>query len=266
MIIGFWSEGAGRGSVTYNMLASAMGLSSKIRNNVVLMQGKKDYNRIEYAFTPYDGEGMLKEDYGYYSYGGMDAVINKLATGSLDENSYTKELVRINKSNLYYLRTGASVGNEGFYKHITNAFEEYIRFLKASNSINFIELASGFEGISGESLKIFDVFVVNLSQDGKELRSVLNNRWIKDNAVFIVGSYDSESEYNINNLQREYSLPSDRVGILPYSIKFRDAVCAGKCIEFFDRHKEDKREDSEYELIKNINCISDILLKRCGIG
>lgn len=266
MIIGFWSEQAGRGSATYNMLASAMGFSTRTRNNVVLMQGKKDYNRIEYAFTPYEGDGILKEDYGYYNYGGMDAVINKLATGNLDENSYIKELVRINKSNLYYLRTGASVGNDGFYRHITNAYEKYIRFLKESNSINFIELASGFEGISGEYLNMFDVFVVNISQDGKELRNILGNSWLKDNAVFIVGSYDSESEYNISNIQREHSITSDRIGILPYSIKFRDAVCAGKCIEFFDRHRDDKREDSEYELIKNINYISDMLLKRCEIG
>lgn len=265
MIIGFWSEQAGRGYSTYNMLATAISLSSKIRNNVALMQGKRDYNRIEYAFVPYEENDILKEDYGYYNYKGMDTVINKMEAGILDEANYMNELIRIQKSNLYYLRSGISVDTDGVYGRFSKIFDNYMRFLKVSNIVNFIELSSGFEEINEERLKVFDALVVNISQDGKGLKKILANEWIKDNAFFVVGCYDSDSEYNLNNLQRKYSLNNERLGMLPYSIKFRDAVCSGRCVEFYDRHKEDKREDGEYELIKCMNNISDMLIKGCGI-
>ena len=78
MIIGFWSEKPGKGSVTYNLLASGLAISERCKSDVVLIQGKVDYNRLEYAFMPYAEENILKEDYGYYSYGGMDVILNKL--------------------------------------------------------------------------------------------------------------------------------------------------------------------------------------------
>ena len=135
MIIGFWSEKPGRGSSTYNMIAAGLGVSEKCDKRVILMQGKHDYNRIEYAFTPYDDESVMKEDYGYYNYGGMDSIINKLENDILTEKEFNKEIIAIRNTNLCYILSGKGRNNPEFQGRFIKCYDKYIEFLKNSSDI-----------------------------------------------------------------------------------------------------------------------------------
>ena len=126
MIIGFWSEKPGRGSSTYNMIAAGLGFSERCNKRVILMQGKHDYNRIEYAFTPYDDESVMKEDYGYYNYGGMDSIISKLENNILTEKEFNKEIIAIRNTNLCYILSGKGRNNTEFQSRFLKCYDKYI--------------------------------------------------------------------------------------------------------------------------------------------
>ncbi len=266
MIIGFWSEKPGRGSSTYNMIAAGLGLSSMCRKKIVFMQGKMDYNRIEYAFTPYDDESMFKEDYGYYNYGGIDSVISKIENGLLNEKEFNQEIIRIRKTNLFYIPSSRMNGDDNFEKKFMNIFDKYADFLKAINDINMIELNNNLEYLSDEKVDKMDLLVINLPQDIKSLHGIIGRRKIMEKALFIVGNYDVNSENNIGNIRRKYGIEEKSICAVPYNVKFKDAVCGGRCQEYFERHSELRKNDSEYEFMKYVDNVSRLIMKRCMIG
>lgn len=265
MIIGFWSEKPGRGSATYNMIAAGLGVSKKCNRRVILMQGKKDYNRIEYAFTPYDDESLLKEDYGYYNYGGIDSIISKIENGILTEKEFNKEIIPIKNSNLCYLLSSRNRQGGEFSAKFKQCYDNYIVFLKKLNDICMIELDNELSYIDDEKFDKLNILVVNLPQDIKSLHRVIGNTKIMNKAIFLVGNYDINSEYNISNIRRKYGIDENRICAVPYSVKFRDSVCSGRCHEFYERHMDQRRDDSEYEFIQSINKLAGIIVERCMI-
>ncbi len=266
MIIGFWSEKPGRGSSTYNMIAAGLGISERYNKRVILMQGKHDYNRIEYAFTPYDDESVMKEDYGYYNYGGMDSIISKLENNILTEKEFNKEIIAIRNTNLCYILSGKGRNNTEFQSRFLKCYDKYIEFLKNSNDICMIELDNNLQYVNSEKFNKFDVFIVNLPQDIKSLHKIVKNKDVMNKALFIVGNYDVNSEYNLNNIRRKYGIDEKRICAIPYSVKFRDAVCSGRSQEFYERHMEKKKGDSEYEFIRAIECMAKLIMERCLSG
>lgn len=266
LIIGFWSEEPGKGSSTYNMIASGISLSAKCKERVILMQGKKDYNRIEYAFTPYESSGILKEDYGYYNYGGVDSLINKVENGIINDSEFSKELVQIRKSNLYYLPSSRSENEDNFRKRFMDNYDKLSTFLAKTKDIVMLELNSGLEYLTDNVINQLDLLVINIPQNTKAIKMVNSNNKIMDKAVFIIGCYDMDSEYSINNIRRMYGIDEKRIYAVPYNVRFKDAICGGRSLEFYERHSTRERNDSEFEFMKNLDMLSEMIMKRCKVG
>lgn len=266
MIIGFWSEQPGKGSVTYNMIASGICMSMNYKNNVILMQAKADYNRLDYAFVPYSGESILKEDYGYYSFGGIDSVLNRMENGVYNNTFLYNEIVRVRNSNLYYLPSTRKGVGELFNSKISRIFSDYIDNMKKIEDIILVELCNGFGHISKEFLNSLDVLVVNISQDNKALEDIRNNNMIMEKSVFVIGRYDDSSQFNLRNISRKYGIHEEYMGVIPYNVKYKDSVCQGKCREFFERHFNGGREDEEYMFMRCVKSTTDIIMKKGNGG
>ncbi len=265
MIIGFWSEKAGRGSCTYNMLATGLAMAERSREKVVLMQGKKDYNRIEYAFIPYENNEFFKEDYGYYNYGGIDSVITKIENETMTSQELMKELIRVNKTNIFYLPST----REGDEKRFLQAFEriklKYLEFFKSQKEIVLLELGSGYESINQEVEDRLDMLVINISQVDSSLEKILNRRELKTKTMILVGSYDDNSKFSVGNIRHKNNISETNIGAIPYNTRFRDAVCSGRSQEFYERHKNSEKNDSEYFFIQSIESAADSIMKICRI-
>ena len=265
MIIGFWSEKPGKGSVTYNLLASGLAISERCKSDVVLIQGKVDYNRLEYAFMPYAEENILKEDYGYYSYGGMDVILNKLENQVYSDRELLNEIVRVHNSNLYYLPTSRSGCQDVFHKRLSKVYDRYIESLHNMKAVVLMEFTNGFEYVTKEMLDGLDLLVINISQDNKALEEIKNYRSLMEKAVFVIGRYDDSSEFNIRNISRHYGIDYHAIGAVPYNIRFKDAVCMGKSKEFYERNKSASKNDDSYAFMKHLSATSDMIIKRCLI-
>lgn len=263
LIIGYWSKKAGRGYATYNMIASGMSVASKCKRNVVLIQGKNDYNRIEYAFSSYEEKGFVKEDYGYYNIGGVENVVRKLENGIFSIREYESEIVRVKDTNLYYIPVGECKGNDMLYKNFKESFCKLADFARSVEDIFFVELYNGTTGISREILENLDLLVINESQDSKDFGSF--EYGIEDKIVYLVGGYDMNSCISLDDIRRKYRIKKGRIGVIPYDIRYKDAMFNGKCMEFFERHRNISREDMEYSFMRYLDMVSDMIIKRCDI-
>lgn len=264
MIIGFWSENPGKGSVTYNMLASGLFISSKYRNKVILMQGKADYNKIDYAFVPYSEESAMKECSGYYNYGGIDLILDKLENNEYSNRELRNEIVRVRNSNLYYLPSSRISSQDVFNKRFSRVYDRYIENMRSMEELIMLELSNGFEYVSKNVLERLDLLVINISQDNKALEGIRDSRSLMEKSFFIIGRYDDSSEFNIRNIGRRYGIDESALGAIPYSVRFKDAVCMGKSKEFFERHINANRNDEAYVFMRYLKNTSEMIMKKCN--
>lgn len=265
MIIGFWSENPGKGSVTYNMLASGLFISTKYRNKVILMQGKADYNKIDYAFVPYSEDCVMKECGGYYNYGGIDLILDKLENNVYSNRELQNEIVRVRNSNLYYLPSSRISSHDVFNKRFSRVYDRYIENMRSMEELIMLELSNGFEYVSKEVLERLDLLVINISQDNKALEGIRDNRALMEKSFFIIGRYDDSSEFNIRNIGRRYGIDESALGAIPYSVRFKDAVCMGKSKEFFERHINADRNDEAYVFMRYLKNTSEMIMKKCNV-
>lgn len=271
MIIGFWSELPEKGSVTYNMIASAVSISYQCDRRIILIQGKYDENRIDYAFTPYMEENMIREEYGYYSYGGIDSMINKFENNRFDEHDLEKELVRIQNSNLYYLPSTRKKEKGLFDRKFRRISSQMLRTFQkfCGDRLLFIDLGSGWEDFDGDLLTYLDLLVVNIPQENIALRGIRENTGLMERAVFIIGRYDDRSEFNVRNIYRKYRIDQRAIGVVPYNIQYRDAVVMGKTKDFFDRNRFpffSRGYDENKLFMKQLDCTVGMILERCQFG
>lgn len=265
MIIGFWSEKPGKGAVTYNMIATGIGMSMMSSKETVLIQAKSDYNRLDYAFIPFSDSRMMKEDYGYYNYGGIDSVLSRMENGIYNNNYLNNEVIRVKNSNLYFLPSTRKGGSEVFSLRMYNMLSKYMEELRSFDANLLIELSNGFEYVSKDLLKSLDLLVVNISQDNKAIEDIRDNNSIMEKSVFLIGRYDDSSEFNLKNIGRRFGIEEKFIGTIPYNIKFKDAVCQGKSKEYFERHFNNGKEDENYIFMKSVKRFIDIIKKRCAI-
>lgn len=265
MIIGFWSEKPGKGAVTYNMIATGIGMSMLSSKETVLIQAKSDYNRLDYAFIPFSDSNMMKEDYAYYNYGGIDSVLSRMENGIYTNNYLNNEVIRVRNSNLYFLPSTRKGGSELFSTRMYSMLSKYMEELGTLNANILIELSNGFEYVSKDLLGSLDLLVVNISQDNKAVEEIRDNNIIMEKSIFLIGRYDDSSEFNLKNIGRRYGIEEQFIGMIPYNIKFKDAVCQGKSKEFFERHFNNGKEDENYIFMKSVKDFIDIIKKRCVI-
>lgn len=267
MIIGYWSEKPGKGSTTYNMIASAIAMSMECDKNIIVAQAKCDYNKVDYAFVPYVNDGLIKEDYGYYNYSGMDALLNKLENDFKKENLIKNETVRVGDSNLFYIPSTRTslIGRGGvFEQRFSGVISKFIDEMKELDEIVFVELSNGFEFVTGDILNNLDILVINISQDNKALENIRDNHLLIEKSCFIVGKYDDFSEFSVKDICRKYKIPEQRIGLIPYNVRFKDSFSNGKCKMYFDRNFNCEKGEEEYYFIKNARNVAKMLMLKEG--
>lgn len=238
MIIGYWSEAAGKGATTCNMLATALSMAVRCNKRMVLIQGKYDVNRIDNAFIPFMAENVMREDYGYYQYGGMDYLLRQAQQRRLHAGDIEQELVQVGGSNVFYLpaarqREGTLFDRQ--FKKIADAFLDTLTEFD-KDTVILVELGNGLETITSHLLEVMQVLVINIAQEYHAIRQLGDNRALMEQSLFIVGRYDEASRMNVRNIYRRHHIDAQRIGVVPYHTGFKDAVSMGKSFRFFEKN------------------------------
>ncbi len=263
MIIGFWSERAGIGGTTSNMIITGIMAAKRTNREVVLIQGKYDIIKLDYAFSPTVRNDTLKEDFGYYNHPGIDDVLEKHINDLYDAKDFDKNLIRVNHSNLLYLPGSVRNNPRLFRQKFKNVSEKFINGLSRSDKLIFIEFDSGLSDLNQYFLNVLDLVVINLGQGRKAIHDIIQERqFLMDKSLFLVGRYDSNSKYNVRNLMRRYHIDEERIAVIPYSIKYQDAVNEGRTMEFVDRNWECLKYEDDFEFFREAGKAADMILKR----
>jgi hypothetical protein len=108
--------------------------------------------------------------------------------------------------------------------------------------------------------------VVNLTQDINGIDHYFAKyHFPKDKVVYLIGKYNKNSRYNINNLERSYQGIRHKTAVIPYNVEFMDSVLDGKLIPYIIKNYSGGRGEDNIYFIKKLNqavgLISDCLMK-----
>ncbi|MCI8669129.1 MAG: hypothetical protein HFI34_06360 [Lachnospiraceae bacterium] len=262
MIIGFWSDRAGIGGTTSNMIITGVMAAKETDREVILIQGKYDILKLDYAFSPGIRNDILKEDFGYYNHPGIDDVLEKHMNNLYTGKDFYENLISVNQSNLLYMPGSIRNNPDLFRQKFQRVSQRFFKALKGLDKLIFIELDSGMESLGRHMLNLLDLIVVNIGQGSKMIHDIKNQPILMEKALFLIGRYDSNSKYNVRNMIRRQRINEDFVAVIPYSVKYQDSVNEGKTMEFVNRHYKCLKYEEDFSFFKEAGKASKMILKR----
>ena len=266
MNIGFWGASPGKASVSSNMLAMATFASLKYQMELSVMQAQFNENRLEDAFMPISSMVCMKEDFAYYRREGIDEIIDNIRLGQ-GNNSLENALINVKNSQIYYLPSTSEANEELFERECEKEIERITNVISKCDKLNFIDCRDGRGVLSKALLSNADLIVFNLEQGLHSIpKKVFEDKALMEKCLFLVGRYDENSRYNVRTIRRKYHIDESCIAVIPYNIYFRDSVCEGKIIDYFNKNMNCDKDNDNYDFMCGVDNAVKMLFRKVGIG
>ena len=119
-------------------------------------------------------------------------------------------------------------------------------------SVYFLDIPGGMNASSAKALEEADVVAVFLPQDKTEIHIFFDcYSSIIPKALFFIADYRKERKCTPEYLQRNYGVPKEHTGIIPYDSTFEYLCELGEMEEFF-RKESSSGSKSEEEIRKHL--------------
>lgn len=262
MKIAFWSNSRGMSGVTSN-LACISALSSLMSGKkAVLFENHFDVNNLgDVLGTEYREKEILCEASGYGvsgmgNQGGESSHLREMLEEIVQECpayaglSFEKSVSYVNR-HLYYLCGAKSYQEETREFFLQDNLKLLLSVMNEYMDIVYVDTASSHHKSSRIILQEADRVVVSLSQNPKLLDYFFRNfSDIRKKAFYIIGNYNSTSEFDKEYIRREYNIPDGQLGVIPHSVAFADAMAKGRLLSFLQENLNCETDNPNFGFIK----------------
>lgn len=172
---------------------------------------------------------------------GIDALVRNIKSSPLDEDILENSSISLLNKKLNLL-PGTFKNNRDIYEaDISKTIYGILHAVASYYDIVFIDTNSGSNDLTMKILQNADFIIVNLSQNKYIIEDYSSNYQLNPDKIFyLIGNYDRNSRYNLNNIQKNYRwLKNNNTAVIPYNTEYMDAQSDGQVIPF---------------MIHNLNC------------
>ena len=81
-------------------------------------------------------------------------------------------------------------------------------------------------------------------------------------ATFVIGNYRKTSRLNATYFEKQYHLPKEKIGVIPWNEEYAQAMREGRTIQFFTRYFNCNRNHANYNFIKESKKAATMLCKK----
>lgn len=213
----------------------------------VLLENHYSIRSLGDILLPPERNSELREYGGYFSHSGIEYVMKRMSSGEPGEKLVHQMAVPLLFTTMLYLPQGRIVNKEVFDYEFHLVQEELFSILEQMSDYIFVDTETNQNLSSRALLSEAGLVVVNLDQEPGHLKDFFENySSIQDKAVYIIGNYKSELPWNLNKICKEYAIPGDKIGIVPYHMDLEGAMLQGKLLQFLNRNYY-KAPDQETE-------------------
>ncbi len=249
MKISFWSHVRGLAGVTTNLTCISALVAIGRMGKTVILENHYSTNSIGDLILVPEQIAYLHEHGEYYSRYGMEYILKRLYSGEKGEKLIHGGSIPLLFSSMLYIPQGKIVNREVFEYEFNLVQEELFQALEHLADYVFVDTEANQNLSSNVILKEADMVVVNLDQDIMHLRGFFNNyASMLDKAVYLIGNYQSEAEWDVSRICKEFHIPRERIGIIPFNMEMADSMAQGRLLQFLNRNYY-KASDSENEYL-----------------
>ncbi len=257
-VIAFWGNVHGQPRTTSNMVAVAIATALLHNRRCLLMQTHFNLNHLETYLI-----GNRENSRDVFLDIGIDGLARSIKLEPLMEKTIENYSIPLLNKKLALL-PGTTSHNRDLYKNdmgrtLYIILKEAVRYY----DYVFVDINSGSDQISEIVIKQSDLIAVNLCQNKSVLDDYFTTwQWKNKNIMYLIGSYDKNSSYNINNLKNLYRpLRKSPVSEIPYSTGFMDAQSNGSVLKFMNKSMALRGKEEDAYFIGCVRKASERLLK-----
>ena len=261
-IIAFWSNVHGQSRTTSNMIALASAIALEDNYSSILTQTHFDFNKLDAYLI-----GSREYSQEVFIDVGIDGLTRSMKLAPLDKDVIDNYSIPLIKNKLSLLPGTTSDNRDIYMDSMKQSLSKMLREMNKYFDFVFVDLNSGLDKISKLVIEQADVVVVNLCQNRPILDDYFNNRCISNkDIIYLFGSYDKNSSYNIRNLKLMYrQLNKAPTCVIPYCTGFKDAESKGLAINFIKQTIDNPSGSNRY-FIDNVKLASRKLIKLASRG
>ena len=253
MKIVFWGGNAAHVGTTSNMLLVALAAAQTYQYKTLMVQCRFDLNTIEGALVDRKQRCQIKEEYSYLRNRGIDYLIHKSKFCELTEEVVQQVLVPVWCDRAFYIPSSEKLHKELFEKNLFYHIKNISTVTERFADFTCFDAGSSYGELTEEILKYADRIIVTLPQNPAVLDSFFSRRQkFQEKMLYLIGNYDYHSTYNAGNIQRIYRIPKDRLGVIPYNVRFQNAFYQGSLIRFLGKNLNCKRFHENYYFVKEL--------------
>ena len=261
-IYAFWSNVHGQTGTTSNMVAIAVLTAMRDNYKCLLMQTHFNLNNLETYLI-----GYREDNRDVFWDIGIDGLTRSIKLEPLNKEMIENYSIPLIQNRLTLLPGTTSenraIFNDNMAKTLAIIMKEAVKYY----DFLFIDINSGSDEISRLVLERADIIVVNLCQNKSVMDNYFSYWLMKDKKImYLIGSYDKNSSYNIHNLKNLYKPFRKAVVVgIPYNTGFMDAQSDGSVMKFMNKNLTIKKDGEDAYFICSIKKASEKLLKLADV-
>ncbi len=251
MKIAFWSNVRGVCGVTSNLACISVIGALMGKQKAILLENHFHLNNLELILNQSLERNLVRE-YTYYSQVGIDHFMRRVHSGLDSERAVEDCSIRITNG-LSYLPQNIQMNEEQFNYEFNRVVYSMLGLLEKLGYVIYFDLEKGESLSSRIILNEADMIVVNLCQNPAVIEDFFRQYGsFRKKAFYVVGCYSPESATTISMIQKKYQIERERLGIVPHSIAFANAMNQGKLVSFLKRSYKEGRKSENRKFLKEI--------------
>jgi cellulose biosynthesis protein BcsQ len=261
--IAFWSNIHGQTGTTSNLLAIAVMCTLQYQFKNIVTQTHFNLNNLEAPLVSLSSS-IAKE---YLIDFGIDALARSIKSAPLNGEIIDNSCISLMNKKLNLL-PGTIKNNRDIYESdMSKTVTSILNIAARYYDIVYIDTNSGRNDLTMKILQNVDLIIVNLSQNKSIMDDYATNYHFNQEKVFyLIGNYDSNSKYNIRNMQKVYHWLKDKnTAVIPYNTEYMDSQSDGQVIPFLIKNITCGKEDSNRYFIHEVNTAVTKIMKIVGL-
>lgn len=245
MKVAFFSNAAGRSAVTSNLACIAVMGALCHKRRMVLFENHYNVNSLEHAFFREDAMPSVREKEGYLCEEGLDGIMRGIHSGFMKPSMVRDSVLSVMKRQLYFL-PGSHITDGAFFSHeFGRVMKPLFLMLEDFGENVFVDTGGANNDSTEMILDEADLVVANISQDPQSVSEFFaQHAGLLSKTVFLIGGYQKESRYNLDNLVRRYPIDKKNIGVIPYNVELHDAIQEGRLVAFLTRNYRNGRGEN----------------------
>ena len=237
MKISFWSHVRGLTGVTTNLACVSALMAIGRMGKTVVLENHYSTNSIGDLILVPEQIDHLHEHGEYYSRYGIEYILKRLYSGERGDKLVHNSSIPLFFSSMFYIPQGKIVNREVFEYEFNLVQKELFQALEQLSDYVFVDTEANQNLSSSVILSEADLVVVNLDQNIIHLKEFFTNyASIREKAVYLIGNYQPESEWDISRICQEFHIPKDRIGVIPFNMEMAESMAQVRLMQFLNRN------------------------------